>query len=244
MLEPAQFLYTIAKPADKLDFVDGHCRLCGGQLFKYQESEPQLYGDVIGDTWKQEFLTRNKQSSYICPACSFIFGNISSRVSKYKPENQDLGKPLTGLFKTDRRGELNEEGKPRMLAAVIASRERGFQAFNILKWAEFGENLINPPKPPFLVLAATDIKKGIQYGPWQSIIALSRETYPVFFNYNVKTAGAEVLNSTLVWINPATFKKAVELAKKCLERKIKIPNTPDWKLAQMCAQKNNKEETK
>jgi hypothetical protein len=203
--------------------VDGHCRLCGGQLFKYQESEPQLYGDVIGSTWKQEFLTRNKQSSYICPACSFIFGNISSRI---KPENADPGKPVTGLLKTDRRGELNEEGKPRMLAAVIASRERGFQAFNVLKWAEFGENLINPPKPPFLVLAATDIKKGIQYGPWQSIIALSRETYPVFFNYNVKTAGGDVLNSTLVWINQLHLKKRLSWQKNAWKEKLEYLTLP------------------
>lgn len=232
MLEPAQFLYTVAKNITDLTILDGYCRLCGGRLFEHQDDKPQLYKNVIGKSWKQESLTKRKSSSYICPGCSYMFGNIGPKV---KPENADPGKPMVGLLKADRRGPLNEKGKPVVIAGIIASKSRGFEVFNKDRWVEFGEGLIDPPEPPFVVLATRDYKRGIQYGPWQSIIAMSKKTYPVFFNYTTRTKAGNTLNGTLIWISPATFKKAIGLAERCIERKIKLPDTPDWGLAHECA---------
>lgn len=235
MLTAPQFLYAIAKDVNenKLKFVNGKCRICGGKLFYHQNLSPCHYRDM---TWLQEGLTRARDSDLVCPACRYLYGNSNLVV---KPEFGDPGKPLAGLLRFDRRKAVNKE-KPIALAAIIASKNRGFQTFNKYEWAEFGKNLFNPPEPPFVALATED-KRGIQYGPWQSIIAMSKEMFPVYFSYNVEVSrGSTVVNSTLVWVRPTAFKKAVELVKKCLENGARIPDTPDWVLALKCATEINK----
>jgi len=84
-----QFVCACATGRDPGGFVpvDGHCRLCGGRLYRdegfgwttgnargsrWRTCEvPQVYTACIGDTWNSEFLTRARDSRLLCPACAW-----------------------------------------------------------------------------------------------------------------------------------------------------------------------------
>lgn len=84
-----QFVCACATGRDPGGFVpvDGHCRLCGGRLYRdegfgwmtgnargsrWRACEvPQVYTACIGDTWNSEFLTRARDSRLLCPACAW-----------------------------------------------------------------------------------------------------------------------------------------------------------------------------
>lgn len=224
-LTAPQFIYGSAVGDFGFRFLPGECRVCGGPLFEHRDFAPARRDRSMGkerkENWKMFGQEKAKKSGLVCPACLYLYYNSNDIC---RPQFGDPGLPLRGLLKIDRRGS----GK--FVLGIIATAEK-FMVFDKDMRAELGEALCDPPDPPFVVMVS-DERAGIQYGPWQSMVAMSKKQFPVYFAYNVDIHPKAIGNRTLVWVNPEAFRRMLKIA-SVLDSK-DLPDSPDWMLAQAC----------
>lgn len=244
MLTAPQFIYAaIRRNEDRIVFLPGTCRFCGGRLFRDDRYSP-FPADEKNFHMRVAGLAKDKGSPKMCPACRYIYANLNNTAGGNFREDPAAKE---GVFKLlpEKKGAVH---------GIVASKG-GFVQYG--DWVEFGKALCDPPEPPFVAMATED-RGGFLYSVWKAVVACSRDFFPVCYVRSFKiTEQSSASMAVTAWIDRKKFAQALALLaqyKKLRERQfnyrvrcaktgvkakyipaIDLPDAPDWQLAYRCA---------
>lgn len=160
-LTAPQFIYAVCCAENRVEeFIpsSGHCHLCGGKLFVFNDKHPVLYNKRIEKSWLAEDLARDKDSKDVCPACAWMYGTRRTIFQKgvEKPSKEDK----------------------QLVAALSFSAAGKYCVKNGDDIQVLIDFFVHPPEPPFVSVAWIKIKQvSSRKVPFNARISWQRNPY-------------------------------------------------------------------